>query len=413
MRPLSYLFTLLLVGPACAQIPGADRAAPAAPATRAGQIEAERQRKAASLQPDAPSHVEQTLNRIEDEKIVERITCQLDGFCVTFGGMVPGSGIAAGPEYVNHRLLHGAATLRTGVSLSIQKFWKAEADLEFPHLANDHFFLDLNATHRNYPHVDYYGPGPDSQGRGRTDYFLQDTSLRVSPGVQPFAHLRIGAIGRYLLTNVAPGRDQSLLSTDQVYNEATTPGIRFQTNFLEGGGYVQYDWRDNPGGPRRGGNYYAEYATFADVERGGYAFDWVDLEAQQYFSFFNRRRVIALRGRVQAAQPRDGDRVPFYLQPTLGGPDTLRGFPAFRFYDNTSLLLNGEYRWEVFSGLDMALFMDAGQVFDDWRQINVQNLHTDAGFGFRFNVRNDVFLRIDTAFSREGFQIWLRFGNPF
>jgi outer membrane protein assembly factor BamA len=409
-------FLLLFLIPACARPQDADRTAAAVsvtPPTRAEQIQAERRQKAAALQPDSPSHLEQTLNRIEDDKIVERITCQLDGWCVHFGGLIAGAGPAAGPAYINHGLFGGAATFRADVSASFQRFWKAESDLSFPHLANDHLFLDLNATERNYPHVDYYGPGANSKTGARTNYFLQDTSLQVSPGVQPFRHLRIGGLARYLLTNVAPGRDHSLPSTDQVYTEATTPGIRFQTNFLEGGGIIQYDWRDNPGGPRRGGNYYAEYATFADVERGGYSFDWMDLEAQQYFSFFNQRRVIALRGRVQAAQPRSGDRVPFYLQPTLGGPDTLRGFAPFRFYDNASLLLNGEYRWEVFSGLDMALFVDAGQVFNDWRQINLQNINTDAGFGFRFNVRNDVFLRLDTAFSREGFQIWLRFGNPF
>jgi len=373
----------------------------------------QRQQKAATLQPDTPSGLEQKLNRIENDDLVQRITCQLDGFCVTFGGLIPNAGPSAGPAYVKHGLFDGAATFRSSLSVSTQQFWKAETGLSFPHLASDHFFLDLNAAHRNYPRVDYYGSGPDSQKSGRTDYSLQDTSLQISPGVRPFAHLRIGALGRYLLTNVGPGRDQEFASTDQVFTEATTPGLQFQTNFLETGGFAQYDWRDNPGGPRRGGNYYAEYATFTDVERGGYSFDWVNLDAQQYFSFFNQRRVIALRGRVQAAQPRNGDRVPFYLQPTLGGPDTLRGFAPFRFYDNASVLLNGEYRWEVFSGLDMALFVDGGQVFDSWRQINLNDLHADAGFGFRFNVRNDVFLRLDTGFSREGFQIWLRFGNLF
>ena len=103
-------------------------------------------------------------------------------------------------------------------------------------------------------------------------------------------------------------------------------------------------------------------------------------------SVFQQRRVIALRGRVEATSPRDGNRVPFYLQPTLGGSEDLRGFRPFRFYDNNAVILNGEYRWEVFSGLDMALFVDAGRVFHEWQQINYRNLETDAGFGFRFNV---------------------------
>ena len=75
--------------------------------------------------------------------------------------------------------------------------------------------------------------------------------------------------------------------------------------------------------------------------------------------------------------------------------------------------MTGEYRWEVFSGLDMALFADAGKVFHRCATVRLQNLEKSYGFGFRFNVRNDVFLRIDTGFSREGFQVWFKFNNVF
>jgi outer membrane protein assembly factor BamA len=97
----------------------------------------------------------------------------------------------------------------------------------------------------------------------------------------------------------------------------------------------------------------------------------------------------------------------------LGGSDDLRGYRPFRFYDNNSLVFNAEYRWEVFSGLDMALFADAGKVYPRWQQTNFENLEASFGFGFRFNVRNDVFLRIDTGFSHEGFQVWFKFNNVF
>jgi outer membrane protein assembly factor BamA len=242
---------------------------------------------------------------------------------------------------------------------------------------------------------------------------LESTQFQLRVGLQPFRHFRIGALGKYLLENVGHGEEHSLASTEQVYTDRTTPGLVNQSDFLQGGGFVQYDWRDNPGGPRRGGNYLAQFSDFTDIRRSAYSFDELHLEVQQYIGFFNQRRVIALRGRIIATDPHAGNLVPFYLQPTLGGSDDLRGYRSYRFYDNNSLLLNGEYRWEVFSGLDMALFMDAGQVFDRWQQIDVQHLNTDYGFGFRFNVRNNVFLRLDTGFSREGFAVWLKFNNVF
>ncbi|HYO83433.1 MAG TPA: hypothetical protein VES20_18670, partial [Bryobacteraceae bacterium] len=70
-------------------------------------------------------------------------------------------------------------------------------------------------------------------------------------------------------------------------------------------------------------------------------------------------------------------------------------------------------RYEVFSGLDMAVFADAGKVTDRKRDIHFRDLESSVGFGFRFNVRNNVFLRVDTAFSHEGFQVWFKFNNVF
>ena len=100
-------------------------------------------------------------------------------------------------------------------------------------------------------------------------------------------------------------------------------------------------------------------------------------------------------------------------QTVLGGSDDLRGFRPYRFYGDQQILLNAEYRWESFTGLEMAAFFDAGKVVQERSDINFQDLETSAGFGFRFNMRNNTFIRIDTGFSREGFQVWFKFANPF
>jgi hypothetical protein len=307
----------------------------------------------------------------------------------------------------------GAAVFRASGRASWRKFYVLDTELSLPKLAQGHMFLDFYGVHRNYPRIDYYGPGPDSKKSGRSGFLLEDTSFQANGGFALARHLRVGGFGRYLLVNVGPGRDDRFVSTDQIFTEAVTPGIRTQSNFVQGGGFVQYDWRDNPGVPRGGGNYVAEYSTFTDLEGRGYSFDRVDLEAQQYIGFFKKRRVIVLRGRVEATDARNGNRTPFYLQPTLGGSDDLRGFRPFRFYDNDALVLNGEYRWELTTGVDMAIFADAGRVFHDWRDIGFGDLERDYGFGFRFHTQNSVVVRIDTGFSREGFQVWVKFNNVF
>jgi outer membrane protein assembly factor BamA len=221
-----------------------------------------------------------------------------------------------------------------------------------------------------------------------------------------------GTLG-YLQVNVGPGTDPRFVSTEKIFAPASTPGIDRQSDFLRNGLFAQYDYRDNPGGPRKGGNYLFRYTWNSDRALDLHSFRRMDLEVQQYIPFYNLRRVIALRGKSILTYAGSGQRVPFYLQPTLGGSEDLRGFRPFRFYDDNLVALNAEYRWESFSGLDMALFADGGKVFPRRAQWNLKDLEADAGFGFRFNVRNSVFMRIDVGFSHEGFQLWLKFNNVF
>lgn len=381
--------------------------------SRAEEIEAARREKATRLRPDETSKVEQTLVTIHDKKILERITEGIAGFRMKIGGLATGSGFAAGPEYLRRDLAGGNVIFRGSSRASAKRYYLMDLQLTLPKLANDKVFVDLYAVHRNLPRVDYYGPGPDSAKTGRSNFRLEDTAYDITAGVKPIRHFSVGVSGGLLQNNVGPGQDERFASSDSVFNPITTPGLQQQTDFLRGSIFAQYDWRDNPGGPRRGGNYMARYWYFGDREFSRYTFRRLDLDVQQYFSFFNQRRVIALRGKSVLSYPNAGQAVPFYLQPTLGGSETLRGFRAWRFYDDNLMALTGEYRWEVFSGLDMAIFADAGKVFSRHAQWNMKDIEGSYGVGMRFNVRNDVFMRIDAGFSHEGFQLWLKFNNVF
>jgi outer membrane protein assembly factor BamA len=101
------------------------------------------------------------------------------------------------------------------------------------------------------------------------------------------------------------------------------------------------------------------------------------------------------------------------MLPALGGSESLRGFQQFRFHDRNRMLMNLEYRWEVFSGLDMALFGDAGQVAKQVSDLSLKDLKTSYGVGFRFNTARNVFLRLDLGRSNEGQRIFIKFGHVF
>ena len=192
---------------------------------------------------------------------------------------------------------------------------------------------------------------------------LEDTLLHARFGVRPLPHVNFGIEGGALFVNTGPGVVSSGEPTiDQQFDPSIVPGVLEQTDFLSSGVFLQYDYRDNPLGARSGGNYVARFRYFNDRELERHDFRRLDLEAQQFLPFFNKRRVLALRVQTALTFTNGTSRVPFYLQPVLGGSDNLRGFVPFRFYDDNLIVANVEYRWESFSGLDMAVFFDAGKV---------------------------------------------------
>jgi hemolysin activation/secretion protein len=100
--------------------------------------------------------------------------------------------------------------------------------------------------------------------------------------------------------------------------------------------------------------------------------------------------------------------------PTLGGNDTLRGFRMYRFRGPHALLLQAEYRWEIWSGLDGAFFYDAGKTPLERSELNFKGLERDYGFGFRFNTDNGIVFRADAGFgSRDGPHLYLVWGGVF
>ena len=381
--------------------------------SRAEQIQALRLMKAGTLQPEQASKAERFLVEFRERRILEKFNYGWHGLRPRLGGLVTSSGFAFGPEYRNDELLDGAMIFRTSARISTRAYQHYDIELAMPRLAGGRLFVDLLGTHRNYPQVQYYGPGPDSRKTGRSNFRLEDTSYEGSAGVRPFRHLSLGLTAGFLEVNVGPGTRREWASTEQLYGPAQAPGIGQQSDFLRGAGFVQYDYRDNPGGARSGGNYLAQFTYNRDTDLRRHTFRQLELEAQQYIPMFNRRRVIALRARSVLSYANRNQVVPFYLQPALGGSDDLRGFRPFRFYGDNLTVFNAEYRYEIFSGLDMAVFADAGKVFQRRADWDLSGLEKSYGIGMRFNARNNVFFRIDSGWSREGMQIWFKFGNAF
>jgi len=136
-------------------------------------------------------------------------------------------------------------------------------------------------------------------------------------------------------------------------------------------------------------------------------------EVQQYIPLLRDNWVIALRALTSLTQNAGAGDVPFFLMPNLGGNDTLRGYPSWRFRDRNRLLLSGEYRWTAGSFVDMALFLDAGQVASRASDFGLDRFKKTYGVGLMLHTMTSSLTRIDLARTPEGNSLVFSFSPRF
>jgi hypothetical protein len=385
---------------------------PAQSDSRSSLIESARGQKDANLTPQEPPKAERRLESIEDTAPYKLLTGDLDGFGIGIGTIIPGSGFAIRPRYTRD-LWGGALKLRIDALGAKNESYAGGFDLTMPSLIGGLGFWDFSVVHRDIDEMPYYGAGPNSRKTGRSDYRLEDTNVEFRTGVRIYKGLTANLIGSYLADNVGPGHSSRYISSQLQYGPEVAPGIDHQTDFWRGGGRVQFNWLDQESNPTSGGLYSAQYVRYLDQNLGRYSFLRLDLDASQYVPLFNHTHTIALHGASSLTNTNGSQVVPFYLQPTLGGPDTLRGYRFDRFYGNNSILATAEYHWDASPILQMVAFFDGGKVFNNWQQWNFHDIQTDVGFGFRLRGQSRNVLSLDTGFSHEGFEIWFRMNTGF
>ncbi len=382
------------------------------PGTRAAVWRAEREAKALALRPPQPTRVERVALRAENSQ--QSIINPVKGLYPRLGSFVTGSGFALGPGYRDRTLFGNRATLDLSGAISSKKYWVAEARLSTTALARGRAFADAYVRRREMPEETFFGLGPDSRRRDITTFTLRDTVVGASGGVRLAPWLAVGGGVEGLAASTADGQRKNTPNIDRVFSPDEVPGFGASPGFVHSSAFVDVNFREPRGNPRDRGQYRVIFNRFSDHDDVGVGFKRIDVDVQQYVSVLHQKRVLALHGLYSTTVTDPGDQVPFYLQQYLGGSETLRGFRDYRFRGPHLLLLQAEYRFEVFTALDFALFYDAGKVALRRADLDLRGLETNAGFGFRFGTIQGVFLRLDAAFgSADGPHYYMKFGHVF
>lgn len=379
--------------------------------SRLEKIEQQRRDKKALLYPEKTSIATRWFDRLIDLGLIEESGYDPikrgSSLNLKLGGMRSGSGQTLGIGYRYNDLWDQGVNLKGSARGTLKKAYLFDFELGLPRIHKGRGQLYFKVKYENSPTMDYYGAGPDSNLDDRTSYRFEDLAIDIKSRYHLGKNFYSGGFIGWYYPNIGRGQRKGFPSIEDMFTAEEAPGLDLQADYVRTGISLQYDNREPPEGPRTGGNYYTKYSKYWDRTLGRHDFNHIDTAIEHYIPYWNKTRVVAFRLATQISWTREDQVVPFYLQPTLGGSKYLRGFERYRFRDRNAILLSIEHRWHLYAGGFGALFFEAGKVASEPSELNLSKLEYSGGIGLRFTIRGEVVIRIDTAVSREGYQlIW-------
>jgi outer membrane translocation and assembly module TamA len=93
----------------------------------------------------------------------------------------------------------------------------------------------------------------------------------------------------------------------------------------------------------------------------------------------------------------------------------MRGFFEGRYRDENLLVLQAEYRVQLYERWGAAIFLSAGDVSDSLRSFNLGDFRLAGGLGLRYayNVKERINLRLDVAVTEESSGVYFSVGEAF
>jgi hypothetical protein len=321
-----------------------------------------------------------------------------NGIYVDYGNMIPGAGwLSAGPGY-KHWYAKDRLFLDASASISVNSYRMAQARIEAPKFLKSRLAVGAQARWQDFPFVDYFDVGPATSIDQRSVYGIESTQYTAYATLRPFRWMDIGAQIGWMnpVTNYHEGPFLARFLSSKTFVPAEVSAT--------------IDTRDFPGHPTSGIVLRGVAARYDDRTSGAQSFDKVEGEAASFAPLAGGRLVLAVHAWYVGTEPRSGGTVPFYLQPSLGGANTLRSFTDYRFHDDHMLLANAELRLALMTHLDFAVFADAGSVASRRNDLDLSK--RSYGAGIRLHTRRETFAMVDAATGDDGWRFLFRLKDP-
>ena len=277
--------------------------------------------------------------------------------------------------------------------------------------------VNVYGFHTSLNQVSYYGIGPQTLLSNRAFFAMRETITGVNADrlLKYGFHLLGEMNGRW--PNIGGNHAQSSPSIEQIYSEATAPGLTRQPGFLQFEEGLQY--AKHFGGLATNASYGADYdldwgvnfQQFIAPSLSAFSFRRLTIDFTNNINLLRTFKAkdrsetsehfgtLQLRGWMTESVVPAGHFVPFYFQPTLGGGDidkerTLPSFADYRFRAPNALFLRAQYEQPLpkFSFLGVIFRADTGKVATSRGDLDFSHLRHSFGAGMTIRAGNFPYL---------------------
>jgi hypothetical protein len=354
------------------------------------------------------------------------------GLHPSIGVIEPEGGVAFGLAMNNEWHITDAPHTRLTTSVegrgSTNGFWAvggvAHMQFDWYRVSDNGSFRMPNVTvavrHFDLPTLPFFGLGNQSSRDDRSLFELTETEIPILVDF-PIGY---GVVFSTQVNALFASSDPSPTFTTR-FSEATAPGIRASTTHLVPGLAVTYRSPDVLYGFSGEGR--LSYEAYQTMAGGSFSFDRVEARVAVHYGIedlpFSQGSFPYLRSLLGSirfsavanlviSQPRSGNAVPFYLQPTLGGGDIhnenwLAGYMNYRFRAPNTVAYGLSYERRLIDPFGFSVFAQWGKVGEDVGDLTFTHLKHSIGVGLTMRLGGKSIIEFSIAWGGgEGTQVF-------
>lgn len=350
---------------------------------------------------------------------IAALTGELDrvwGFYPIFGAG-GNSGAEFGLAFTSKDVFTVEERFKIKFSLSVNDYQSFKIRYRAPKFLSEKIGITLLGQYTQRPWESYFGSGHLSLRKNETNFNPEHSQLSSSFLWQARSNVVVDFRVGYDAYNIFDGQDPNLVgdidSIRQIFGLSLSETR--STRLVSVGGTIDHDWRNDKGRPTAGGREIISLFYYASTEdNDNFKYTSVTVDVRQYFHIF-RKRTLALRLMAQTTDlVNETSSMPFYLLPSLGGAETLRGYTRLRFLDNDLALISAEYRYPIWKKIDAFVFLDEARVFNSLTDsFKWHNWKYSYGGGLRVWETDNLILSLYAAKSEEETRFRIQFRDSF